>query len=301
MEYYHDDIADTLLSFVVDSPGGELSAYSSYPLPYTANASFVQSDTMWVVDEVRYDALTVATADGNRRLVHEIAYVRNGPTTEWFEIQDGMIEKAWPVRSYDEQGERMLGTQTYRFAPGSLSLMVNTLGNFAFNDEANGVKERVYFQDACESPDTYSDIGYRITDTDGYLGYVSVSFPTTDTYVLTTSRYGYEPSAWGTVVERRSVAAEHQAVMQGTSFNEHETELLTIAGNPVRHTLPYVAARPCETGGYQQLYQWVKDGNLYSLGTQSINSLQETIASQPRAEAVIAQFMAGFTYAPASE
>ena len=81
---------------------------------------------------------------------------------------------------------------------------------------------------------------------------------------LTTARYGYEPSEWGTVTGTVNMAVYKASVQAGVAFNELPAELLYINGTPVRHTLPFNPPRPCEKSTYEQ-YQWVKGDSLFTI------------------------------------
>jgi hypothetical protein len=47
------------------------------------------------------------------------------------------------------------------------------------------------------------------------------------------------------------------------------------------------------------MYQWVKDGNLYSV-THTAATTGEGVAAQPEIEGVIAELIAGMSYVPSS-
>jgi len=301
VEHDHDGVIDTLTYFLTDYPGHEtLDSDLVFTLPGITGAHIISFKNLVLTAAVRYDELIVATSKREEyRYIYETDYVRNGPNLAWYETKDGSIVKEQPVRLYDQSGENRLGTHWYHFRPSPSHLQVNSFNNLAFYDESRGFKERVYYKDACEVPYTYSDLVYRVTDGDSYLGNLSVSFPNTDVYKLTTGRYGYEPSEWGTVLEQRSVTSEQQAIISGVPFKGLETKVLTIAGIPVRQTLPFLLSRPCQDSGYRQIYQWVQAGNLYSLETSSAKTKEEHLALQLRTEAIIAQLMTGFTYVPA--
>ncbi len=253
----------------------------------------------------RYDRVRIRFDEKVTDHIFEIVFGRNGDSFTFAPYDDGVMTKgsevsfAEPVSDaeYPEFTPRTVGTLFYTFTPSTYVWQSGWQGRAGYSEWTPEGPVRVYYQAACNLPNTYTDVRSRIQTNDLSLT-LDVSIPQSANYNLTTTYYGYEPNEWGKILSQPSVILEHAAVQSAAAVPGRTTSKVLIAGMTVRHTLPAIGARPCDVADSQQMYQWVKDGNLYSV-THTADSVEESVAAQPVIEGIIAELIAGLSYVPA--
>lgn len=160
------------------------------------------------------------------------------------------------------------------------------------------IKEDMYHKNDCGLPYSFSDMALNIRSGEDFHASLEVSIPNNKSYYnLTTAMYGYEPEEWGTIIDTVNVQAYREAIKKGLPFNGYRTELLTIAGVPVRHTLPFDSSRPCDGSVYES-YQWVKEGNIYTLELVTEKETETAPVEQSFIRSVLEEIINGASYVP---
>lgn len=242
------------LSFVKelqDYPSGALSLnYNEYTIPFS---------------ETYYHFFDVRGADGKDSYVFRSLPVKNGPVHDIVKLENGMV--ITEVKVSDD----VAGYNGILHIAHDLKTFWSSRG-YSWVDHYTPLPEEtqdffMYHKDSCDQPYAFTDRRISITgasNTEVSMS-LSISFArNSEVYYLTTSRYGYDPEKWGTLVATIDRTEYFRTVTEGIPFNGHTTELLNIAGTPVRYTLLHDNPRPCEQSIYE-LYQWVKDGSLFTL------------------------------------
>ena len=120
-----------------------------------------------------------------------------------------------------------------------------------------------YHKAGCGLENAYSDMSFNIADFSTTIG---INFGFSSTLNITTTRTGYDPSQWGKILEKISMADFKASVQTPKARNSNSpVEILTIGGYQVKHVGPITSDRSChpsdEKSSYD-IYQAVKNGGV---------------------------------------
>lgn len=118
-----------------------------------------------------------------------------------------------------------------------------------------------YHKEGCGLENTYSDISFEINDFSTTIG---INYGFSPILNVTTTRTGYDPSQWGKILEKISMADFRSSAQKPKARNSNSpTEIITLGEYQVKHVGPITPDRSCyssEDGSSYDIYQAIKNG-----------------------------------------
>lgn len=283
---------------------------------------------IYYVDEIEVVDLPLGNSYSllyeNNKFVYRNFYfnfkVRGSDLEKSFTLEAMSVKDGYISRFSEREGDKIINKFKHyhgHFDSDTNSTKYNNKGTLAISYDLNSfwlnefyvrpelfspwnttIVEDMYHKDDCGLPYSFSDMALNVEGSENLYARLKVSIPDDKTYYnLTTAMYGYDPEQWGTVVDIVDVQAYRDAITKGIPFNGYATESLSIAGVSVRHTLPFNSPRPCD-GNTRESYQWVKDGNIYTLELPYEMEERQIPMQKDFIRNVLEEVIAGANYVP---
>lgn len=135
-----------------------------------------------------------------------------------------------------------------------------------------------YHKAGCGLENAYSDMSFNLADFSTTIG---INFGFSPTLNITTTRTGYDPSQWGKILEKFSMADFRASVQKPKALNSNSpVEMLTIGGYQVKHVGPITSDRSCHPSDENttyDIYQAVKNGAVVTFTVFNISGARDNL------------------------